>query len=445
VARVSVQQVSERRETGASSPGSYFFDDADGIVNSPDLDGNAPAAFAGDGRLWLTTSQGVAVLDPEHLHINLLPPPVHILGMDADGKAVGLIPPIRLRPLTRSLHFRFTGVCLTVPRKVRFRYKLDGFDREWRDGGYSREAFYTNLPPGHYTFHVRAVNEDGIWNNTGAEVFFSLAPAYFQTLWFRLLCLDAILLAAGFLFRLRLRSAQRMMRLRFEERMEERTRIAQDLHDHLIQEMVGISMQLEVADELTPGTEEAKTPLQRALTLSRSAISSGRLTLQSLRQRPVTGSAILEALRRTAHAYPEGSGFTVEYAIEGEEKLLRPEVAEDLCDLGQEALRNALKHAGKGTVQVRLRYDSSSFELLVRDEGAGMTKDMQRTAIPGHYGLAGMRERAARMGADLAIISAPGRGTSVHVSVPAACAYQDSRESGNRMDKRRNGPHEAHR
>jgi signal transduction histidine kinase len=286
---------------------------------------------------------------------------------------------------------------------------------------------------------VRAANNDGIWNNAGAELSFYLAPAWHQTRWFQLLCFAALLLAAAFLFRLRLRSAQRMMRLRFEERMEERTRIAQDLHDHLLQEMVGIGMQLETADEVTPAEAEAKKPLQRALTISRSAISSGRQTLQSLRQRPMTGSVLLEALRRTADAYPERNGVSVEYAIEGDERLLRPEAAEELCDVGQEALRNALKHAGNGTIRVRLLYSSSSFELQVRDEGAGISESVQKAGISGHYGLAGMRERAARVGGDLRIISAPGRGTSVRVTIPAARAYQDSGEPDTRKPRDRNG------
>jgi signal transduction histidine kinase len=224
-----------------------------------------------------------------------------------------------------------------------------------------------------------------------------------------------------------------MLRLRFEERMEERTRIAQDLHDHLIQEMTGISMQLEAADELTPSTADAKKPLHRALTLSREAIAGGRLTLQSLRQRPITGSALLDALRRTADAYPH-RGVSVEYDIQGAERLFRPEAAEELCDLGQEALRNALKHAANVAIRVQLRYSSSSFEMLVRDEGPGMTEDVQHAGKPGHYGLAGMRERAARIGGNFSIISAPGQGTSVVVSVPAARAYQDLRDPGDRND-----------
>ena len=438
VARVNARELKQDPSDGSTKPDLKFFDDADGIADSPDQVGNSPAALAQDGRLWLTTSQGVAVLDPREIQSNLMPPSVHILGLDADGKAVNLTRSVMLHPLTRSLHFYFTGVCMTVPRKVQFRYKLEQFDRDWRDGGLSREATYTNLPPGHYTFRVRAANNDGVWNNAGAELSFYLAPAWFQTLWFRLLCIAGVLLAAVYFFRLRLRSARRMLRVRFEERMEERTRIAQDLHDHLIQEMTGISMQLEAADELTPSTADAKKPLQRALIVSRETIAGGRLTLHSLRQRPLTGSALLEALRRTADVYPH-HGARVEYQIEGAERLFRPEVTEELCDLGQEAVRNALKHAGNVAIRAQLRYSSSSFEMLVRDEGPGMTADVQCAGKPGHYGLAGMRERAARIGGLLSIISAPGQGTSVRLSLPAARAYQDSRDSGDRAGRRRNG------
>jgi signal transduction histidine kinase/ligand-binding sensor domain-containing protein len=415
-----------RQTTSSLNP--RFFDEADGIADSPALNGNAPAAFAQDGRLWLTTSQGVAVLDPEHFYNNVLPPPVHVLRLEADGNAVDITRPIRLPPLTRSLHFLFTGLSFTVPRKMRFCYRLEPFDREWHDSGSIREASYTNLPPGHYTFRVRASNSDGVWNDTGAALSFFLVPAYFQTAWFRLLCVAVALLAATLLFRLRLRSAQQILRIRFEERMEERTRIARELHDHLIQEMVGIGMQLEIADELTPGKADAKTPLQRALVLSRTAIANGRLTLQTLRRRPSTGAALLESLRQTADAYPRGDGTEVEYRSEGQEQLLRPEVAEDLIELGQEALRNALRHAG-GAILVLLRYGSSTFELLVRDNGSGITDTILREGVPGHYGLAGMRERASRIEGQFSIRSSPGQGTRVQIVVPASRAYQDRTQS----------------
>lgn len=425
VARVNAQQLRDAAITGSSKLKLKLFDDGDGIESSPVLRGNAPDVVAQDGRLWLTTSQGVAVLDPRQLRTNPLPPPVRILGLEADGRDTDLSGRVRLPPLTRSVQFSFTGLSLSDPRKVSFRYRLDGFDPEWHDGGTRRDAFYTNLPPGRYTFRVVAANNDGVWNSDGASLNFSLAPAYFQTVWFRLLCIGAALFIIALVFAARLRSVKRNMRVRYEERMEERTRIAQELHDHLIQEMVGISMQLEVADELTPRDADAKSPLERALGFSQSAIASGRLTLQSLRSHPTTGAALMETLRRTAEAYPQRHGMAVEYLVEGDERLLRPEIAEDLSELGQEALRNALKHAGNVTISVRLIYSSAAVELSVRDEGGGITDAALQDGMPGHYGLAGMRERAARMSATFSVRGTPGQGTTVFVSVPAKCAYQE--------------------
>jgi signal transduction histidine kinase len=186
-------------------------------------------------------------------------------------------------------------------------------------------------------------------------------------------------------------------------------------------------MQLEVADELTTSSAGAKTPLQRALMLSRTAIASGRLTLQSLRLRPVTGSALLDSLRQTGDAYPQKNRIEVEYRIQGKERLLRPEIAEDLVELGQEALRNALKYAGAGAIQVLLRYGSSAFQLVIRDHGPGIADRVLQEGVPGHYGLAGMRERASRIKGEFSIVSAPVQGTTVHVLVPAPLAYQDKK------------------
>ena len=425
VARINAQQLREAATTGSAKLRWKLFDDGDGMESSPVLRGNTPAVVTQDGRLWLTTSQGVAVLDPRQLRTNPLPPPVRILGLQADGHETDLSGRVRLPPLTRSVQFSFTALSLSDPRKVSFRYRLDGFDPEWHDGGTRRDASYTNLPPGRYTFRVVAANNDGVWNSDGASLNFFLAPAYFQTVWFRLLCIGAALFIIALVFAARLRSVKQNMRVRYEERMGERARIAQELHDHLIQEMVGINMQLEVADELTPRGAGAKTPLERALAFSRSAIASGRLTLQSLRSHPTTGSAFIETLRATAEAYLQRNGMAVEYLVEGAERLLRPEIAEDLSELGQEALRNALKHAGNAAISVRLVYSSAAVELSVRDAGGGITDAALQDGLPGHYGLAGMRERAARMSAKFSVRGASGEGTTVFVSVPAKCAYQE--------------------
>jgi signal transduction histidine kinase/ligand-binding sensor domain-containing protein len=406
-----------------------LYDARDGIENTPDLEGNFPAAFARDERLWLTTSRGIAILDTTHLRTNTVPPPVHILELNADGQQIDLSKRIQLQPLTRSIQFAFTALSLSDPQNVHFRYRLDGFDREWHDGGSRRFVSYTNLPPRRYVFRVNAANSDGVWNNTGATLDFNLAPAYFQTLWFLLLCIGIALTCAAILFRTRLQSAKRNMRMRFEERIEERARIAQELHDHLIQEMVGIGMQLETAEELTAADARSKKPLERALALSRSAIASGRLTLQELRSRPMTGLALVETLRGTAEAYAQTDTPAVEYLVEGDERQLCPEVAEEVSEIGQEALRNALKHAGKSAIVVRLHFGATSFDLSVRDEGSGMADDVIDMGIAGHYGLTGMRERAARISARISIDSVPGRGTTVQVLVPATLAYRNNWEA----------------
>ncbi len=424
VARLDLQELRSSKATGFDKSQAKLYDVREGIENSPDLSGNARAALAQDGRLWLTTSQGVAVLDPAHLRTNPLPPPVHIVDFEADGQQVDLSQPVRLRPLTRSIQFSFTGLSLSDPQNVRFRYRLDGYDSDWHDGGSRRDASYTNLPPKRYVFYVHAANSDGVWNDVGARLDFKLAPAYFQTLWFRLLCVGLVLTIILMLFRIRLRSAQRSMRMLYEERVEERARIAQELHDHLIQEMVGIGMQLEVADALTADNAGAKKPLERAVALSRSAIASGRLTLETLRRRPLSGATLVETLRETVEAYAQKDQAPVQYLIEGKERPFCPEIAEEISEIGQEALRNAVKHAGGGTIVVRLHFGEASFDLSVRDAGGGFDEGVLRTGVPGHYGLAGMRERAARISAQLVINSTPGSGTTVHVSIPAVRAYQ---------------------
>jgi len=185
VARLDLRELRDAKAAGSEKLHWKLYDARDGIENSPDLSGSAPAALGWDGRLWFTTFQGVAVLDPAHLRTNRLPPPVHIVDFEADGRDLDLSRTVRLRPLTRSIQFSFTGLSLSDPQNVHFRYRLDGYDSEWRDGRSRRDVSYTNLPPKRYVFHVRAANSDGVWNDAGAMLDFTLAPAYFQTLWFR--------------------------------------------------------------------------------------------------------------------------------------------------------------------------------------------------------------------------------------------------------------------
>ncbi|MCU1253156.1 MAG: two-component system sensor kinase [Edaphobacter sp.] len=399
-----------------------FYDDGDGLKANPEQRGSTPVAVAPDGRIWLTTSEGLATIDPAHLRKNLLPPPVRILQLTADDAEVALKNSITLPPHTHRVEINYSGLSLTDSRKVSFRYRLLGFDPQWSQASTRRFSTYTNLPPGSYHFEVIAANEDGIWNETPDRLAFTLAPAVYQTKWFFALCILALLLAGIFLVRLRVRSAADRLRLGFEERLDERVRVAQDLHDNLLQEVMGISLQLEIADELTPPQAAGKPILRRALQLSESTLTHGRGALTTLRSTALTGQDIRQALTLAATPFSEERRRVVEYNIHGTELPMGAGVAEEIVQIGREALRNALQHT-EGTVHVDIHYAPSRFRLVIDDEGKGISSPVLESGVPGHFGLRGMRERAARIASTLTIQPMARGGTHVQLSVPARMAY----------------------
>jgi len=222
------------------------YDAGDGLRRGATASGYFPrAAKSKDGRLWFAVFDGVAVIDPKHLPENRLPPPVQIEEITAGQSEYSIVPKLRLPALTKELRIDYTALSFVDPDKVRFRYRLDGFDREWYDAAGRRQAVYTNLPPKQYRFRVLASNNDGVWNEQGASVAFSIDPAFYQTIWFRLLSVSAFAVLLWSLHRLRLRQMGKQIQVRFHERLGERTRIAREMHDTLIQNLCGFSLQLE--------------------------------------------------------------------------------------------------------------------------------------------------------------------------------------------------------
>jgi signal transduction histidine kinase/ligand-binding sensor domain-containing protein len=399
-----------------------FYDDGDGLKANPEQRGGTPVAVARDGRIWFTTSEGLATIDPTHIRKNLLPPPVQILQLTADDADVDLKNSITLRPRTHRVEINYSGLSLTDPRKVTFRYRLLGFDPQWSQASTRRFSTYTNLPPGSYHFEVMAANEDGVWNETPDRLAFTLAPAFYQTKWFFALCVLALILAGMLLFRLRVRSEADRLRLLFEERLDERVRVAQDLHDNLLQEVMGISLQLEIADELTPPEAAGKPILGRALQLSESTLTHGRGALTTLRATALMRQDMYQALTLATAPFSEERRRAVQYNIHGTELPLRAGVGEEIVQIGREALRNALQHT-EGTVHVDIHYAPRCFCLIIDDEGQGMSSTIIESGIPGHFGLRGMQERAARIASTLTIEPMARGGTHVQLSVPACMAY----------------------
>jgi signal transduction histidine kinase/ligand-binding sensor domain-containing protein len=434
----------------------HFLDDADGLKGNPFRRWQSPAVRARDGSLWLRTSEGVATFDPRHMAKNLVTPPVHIERLAADSADVDTSQTVRLRPLTSDVEIDYTALSLAEPRSVHFRYKLEGFDSEWRDVGARREAFYTNLRPRTYRFRVLACNNDGVWNESGASLDFTVLPAFYQTQAFLILCALFLIILSWGAYRLRVWQVTSRLRDRFEERLMERTRIAQELHDNLIQDVMGISLQIEVIDELLPLPPDlpAKQSLGRALRLCKSALDEGRRALNDLRSAPLRANDLVKSFSELSSERAGTPRMRLDVVVEGHERPLNAVAGHDVLQVGRQAIANAFQHSRARKIHVLLSYGQQQLGLRVQDNGCGMSEETMNVRRPGHYGIAGIEERANRLGGSLSIKSLVGEGTELNLSVPAQLVYQDGApRSGSRLADvwrsvtRRLGirrPHETH-
>jgi signal transduction histidine kinase/ligand-binding sensor domain-containing protein len=415
------------------------FDSSDGVRSLEDNGGYTPhAAKSSDGKLWFLPSDGASVVDPRRLPFNQLPPPVHIEQIvanrktyeapsDANGR-------LRLPALVRDLEIDYTALSLVAAEKVLFRYMLEGWDQDWQDVGNRRQAFYSNLPPRDYRFRVAACNNSGVWNEAGASFDFSIAPAYYQTTWFRLSCVAAFLALLGAFYQLRLRQVARQFNMRMEERVNERTRIARDLHDTLLQSFQGVLLKFHAVSFMLPDRPaEAGKTLENAIEQARQAIAEGRDAVQGLRSSTVItndlGRAITmvgEELVAGLAAGQAGQKPDLRVHVEGAPRDLAPLVRDEVYRIAGEALRNAFRHSHAQQIEVEIRYDPRQLRLRVRDDGKGIDPKVLEGGRAGHHGLPGMQERAKLVGGKLAIWSELDSGTEAELTIPAAVAYAKS-------------------
>ena len=414
------------------------FDSSDGVRTEAVASVYSPrVAKSADGKLWFVSGDGVSVIDPRHIPVNTLPPPVHVEQITADrktywqnfsGDASSSQP--RLPPLVRDLEIDYTALSFVAPEKNRFRVKLEGWDRDWQDVGNRRQAFYNNLSPGNYRFRVTASNNSGVWNEAGTSLDFSIAPAYYQTNWFRATCIAAFMLLLWGLYRLRLRQMAQQFNVRMEERVGERTRIARDLHDTLLQSFHGLLLRFQtVSNELPPG--DTKEKLDSAIDQAAEAITEGRDAVQGLRSSTVETNDLALAIRAIGEelAADAVNGHSVEFRVqvEGAPRNLHPILRDEVYRIAGEALRNAFRHAQAHQIEVEIRYDERQLRLRIRDDGKGIDQEFLKGGEPaGHFGLHGMRERAKLLGGKLTVWSELDSGTEVELSIPAAHAYEKS-------------------
>jgi signal transduction histidine kinase/ligand-binding sensor domain-containing protein len=382
------------------------------------------ASKSPDGKLWFANDSILQEVDPGHLEENVLPPPVQVEQVIADRRNYIPQENIRLPARTRDIEIDYAALSFEVPEKVKFRYKMEGYDAGWQDPQTRRQAFYSNLPPGNYQFHVIACNDDGVWNEMGATMGLTIVPAFFQTTWFRLLSCAIVAGILWQLYFLRLRQLAARMQLRLEERLEERERIARDLHDTLLQGISSASMQLDVANDRLASDSPAKPLVERVIKLMQQVSDEGRNAIQRLRSSQHESENLEESLSRIWEEFASEKHVNFRVIVEGLPRSLHPVIRDEVYRIGREAVINAFRHAHASEIEVEVEYAPGNLRILVRDNGRGIDDHVLHAGREGHWGLPGMRERAEKVGATLTVLSRADAGTEIELSIPGNVAFE---------------------
>jgi signal transduction histidine kinase/ligand-binding sensor domain-containing protein len=384
----------------------------DGLRSAGAVAGAHPAGFkAADGAMWFSTNGGLVRVPPEVQGQSNHLLPVHLEEVRVDGILVSGSP-LDLPAGARSVEIHYTAIDFAAPEGVRFRYQLAGFDRGWTDAGSRRVAYYNSLPPGSYRFQVQAASHDGVWGEAVKELPVRQLPQLWETWWFYLAC--AVLLAFGIALwnRNRIRQAER----RFQAVLDERSRIARDLHDTLLGDFTGLTMQLGALLPTVSSTP-AERSLERLVTRMEESLREARDAIQFLRLQDREHRPLSAVLREVGERVAGNSGLRFDLEIEGEERPLSFELRECALRVAMEAVRNAAKHSKGSDVKVRAVFDARQIAVEIQDNGRGFVETAPRDGP--HYGIRGMRERAQQAGGQVRIETGEGQGTIVRLLLPA--------------------------
>jgi signal transduction histidine kinase len=347
--------------------------------------------------------------------VNHTPPLVAIEQVSVDDTVLPMQAALEIAPGHKRFAFQYAGLSFVAPQKVHFRYKLDGFDRDWVDAGTRRIAYYTNIPPGRHTFRVMAANNDEVWSEGDAVLSFRLQPLFYQTYWFYVLLLLSGALLAYAMYRWRVR----MVELRFSAVLAERNRIAREIHDTLAQGFVAVSVQLEVASRLlSHSAETAREHLEQARALTRDCIAEARSSIWNLRSQGTGAHDLAAAITHAAERITATNHVKARVRVSGTYRRVAPQLEQELVRIAQEAMTNTVRHAQAEHVDVTLLFQEKLLRMTIKDDGRGFDGDADDYRLDGHFGLTGMRERAEQLGGRFVVNSASGQGTEVQIEVP---------------------------
>jgi signal transduction histidine kinase/ligand-binding sensor domain-containing protein len=363
-----------------------------------------------DGRLWFSTVRGLIAFNPasparENTHAIVIEDPA-VNGAATPAEQISELPGGQ-----KNIAFTYADLSYPLPELVRFRYLLEGYDPDWVDAGTRREAFYTNLPPGNYTFRVKGCNFDGPCTEKAASVSFTLTPMIYQRVWFWPLVLIALAITGWLAYQIHIRR----LRERYDLIVSERSRIARELHDTLIQGFSGITMALQALSTRVK-TPEEKSTLQDIIADAATCLRETRQSVAGLRAVATTQTGLAGAISRAVREITETKDLKTELKLESASRELPPEMEYQVLRIVREAVNNAVKHADASQLEVSLHYNPENLVIRVKDDGTGFTKDVNPG--PGHYGIIGMKERASQIGATIDLVTQPGSGTAITLTLP---------------------------
>jgi signal transduction histidine kinase len=424
--RVAVREIEEGPDGHILTVTENGFFEWDGSTMVPNL------ALTKDGRLWAATTKGLAQFDLARLPVVNTKPSIYITNVTIGRKTARAARDIVLPAGTNHFQVDFSAVEISSPEKIRMQYRLDDVDSEWLDAGRGPHAIYSTLPVGTHLLHIRASNRSGIWDREGVVFSITQLPFFYQTRWFAAMIGGLVILLVVGVFRTRVRQMSRAMSARFDERLAERTRVARELHDTLLQTFHGVLFRFQAAVNMLPEhPAEAKERLESAIDRAAQAITEGRDAIQDLRASTVVTNDLAVAITtlgdELAASGANGRGPVVHVAVQGSPRDLHAILRDDIYRIAGEALRNAFRHAHARRIEVGITYDDRQFRLQVRDDGKGIDPAMLSDQRRGHFGLPGIRERAELVGGRLDVWSEVGVGTEVDLRIPAARAYATAR------------------
>jgi len=383
------------------------------------------------GRVWISLNHGLAVAESMIAQRSAIPANVRIESLNSDGLEVKLNGSPLVPAGTRSITIGFAGTSISGVERIRFRYMLDGTNGGWSGPVELNQVIYRNLGPGSYRFHIVASNSMGLWNGPEASLAFVIERTFWQTLWFRVSCSVALVLGVVAFYRLRIHQVAHRLDILFQERLAERSRIARELHDTLLQSFQGLMFRFQTVEEMLPDRPaNAQKALGDALDLADQALMESRDAIQDIRSSPGVGHDLAKALNNLMaevqeEVIPGGPASTeISLTVVGKPQIVHPMLHAEILRIAREAMRNAFRHAHARRIETELTYDDPMFRLRLRDDGTGIDPDvLAKGRRAGHWGLVGMEERAKRVGGRLDVWSKPGVGTEVELRIPGHIAY----------------------